>query len=676
MAPMISLPAGYQTVKQRVHWLVEDPSCPHRLTYHYAMIFLVLVSILLLVLEVKHQGSPYEATYARFGDLLTGLFLLEYLLRWWINTSLTRDYQDAVANYRRTTYRGRRRLEILHGLSFAVFNKLRWMFQPLSLVDLLAILPLMRPFRMLRVLQLLKMFRYSRRVSFFSDIIGERRYEMVSLLYAGVLIWGMAAVAFFIVEHRVNDKVDSFGAAIYWSIITITTVGYGDITPVTEVGRLIASLGVLVGMAVTVMLTSLIVSVFTDRMFNLKEYHMEQKIARLQNHFIVCGLNSLGQFTCQNLVTENRSFIAIDSDQKRVDGALENGWIAICGDVNDYKTWERARIGSAAGVVSAILNEATNVYIILMARELNAKTFVVACGNQQNSENRLLRVGADRVISPYQNAGQYLAQSAVRPNALQLLNLAINQGYADLVVEEISIAPGSVFDFTLLRDSRLREEYNGYVVGVISQGVRMITTPPPDYRLIAGDILICLGHKLDLERLKRAACQIAIDNVLEKMELTQIWVGPESALIDTPLKDAEFRSRFRVQLVGVAHGKQVLFKLDPEMLFTAGDVLICLGFPDQLEIMRKAVGDFAHTPMKYLNLELERIQIPARSYLTGKTLANSLIRSTFACTVVAVQAEGEDLILDPLPDYRFAGKETLLCLGSRADLERFKGVFD
>ncbi|MBF0178814.1 MAG: NAD-binding protein [Magnetococcales bacterium] len=660
--------------RRRFYGYMEEPGSPYRIYYHYAMIVLVCVSIWLLVMEVQSVGTPLQGSFTLLGDLVTALFTVEYLLRWWINTSLVEDYRAAVAEYHRSHYQDKRPVEILHALSFALRNKLRWMLRPLSLVDLVAILPLLPSFHLMRVLHLLKLFRYSRRVSFFSNIIGERSYEMVSLLYAAITIWGMTAVAFFVVEHRINERVQDLGDALYWTIITITTVGYGDITPVTDTGRFIASLGVLMGMAVTVMLTSLIVSVFTDRVFNLKEYHMEQKIARLQNHFIVCGLQALGQFTCQSLVSENRNFIAIDTDQERVDAALAEGWIAIRGDVNDARTWERARLSSAAGVISTILNEATNVYIIMMAREINPKCFVVACGNQSNSEQRLLRIGADRVVSPYQNAGQHLAQTAIRPNALQFLNLALNQGYADLVAEEIVITPGAVFDFTLLRDSRLREEYNAYVVGILSQGVKMLHTPPPDYRLIAGDVLICLGHKLDLERLKRAACQIAIDNVMDKLEMAQIWVGPNSSLIGVQLEDAEFRSHYRVQLVGMVHERKVVFKLDPKARFTSGDVLICLGFRDQLDIMRQQVGDFAQTPMNYLNLELERIHVPMRSFLRGKSLRNAMLRSNFACTVVAVQPTGGDLSLNPMPDYRFAGDEEILCLGSRADLDRLKGV--
>ncbi|NGZ06478.1 MAG: hypothetical protein G8237_08980 [Magnetococcales bacterium] len=665
---------NYRRIKQRIHWFMEENSCPYRTYFYFFMTLCILCSVVLLILEVQNNSRPHAKIYQMVGIGLTAIFAVEYLLRWWVNTSLLEDYRIAVEKHRRSRYRTNRSTEIFYGLSFALLHKLRWMVRPLSLVDLVAILPLFPLFRSLTALQLLKLFRYSKRVRFFSNLLSERRYEMTSLIYAGVIIWGMTAIAFFTVEHNVNDKVPTLSAAIYWSIITITTVGYGDITPVTETGRLIASLGVLVGMSITVMLTSLIVTIFTDRIFNLKEYHMEQMIARIQNHFIVCGLNALGEFTCQSLITENRPFIAIDHDQKQVDAALERGWIAICGDVNDAKTWQRARIGHASGVISSILNEATNIYLIMMARELNPKCFVVACGNQQNSEQRLLRIGADRVVSPYQNAGQYLAHTAIRPHALQFLNLALNQGYTDLVVEEISIAPGSVFDFTLLRDSKLREDFHGYVVGILSQGVKMITTPPPDYRLIAGDVLICLGHKLDLERLKHATSKMAIENVLERMELSWIRVIPHSGFIGTRIKDTGFRSRFRVQLVAMIHDQQVLFKLDPELRLTEGDLLVCLGFREQLDLVEAVIGEAAQPPVNHLGLYLERMHVPVRSFLRGKSLRHSMLRESFACNIVAVQPLGGTLTLDPLPDYRFTGDEIILCLGSRIDLDRLQSV--
>ncbi|MBF0181498.1 MAG: NAD-binding protein [Magnetococcales bacterium] len=500
---------------------MEDPSCPYQRWYHFTMMGILLLSLGVMILNTHDAHEPIESASSlhRFlvgmEDLFNYVFMCEYLLRWWVCTSLIQDYQLAVTRYRRRVFRPRPASEIATGISLAVINKLRWMMHPLSLIDLLAILPAFRFFRILRVLQILKFFRYSRRIAFVSGILGERSNEMISLLLAGLVVWGTVAIAFFLAEHGLNDRVDNFGAAVYWAIITITTVGYGDIAPITEMGRAIASVGVLVGMSVTVLATSLVVSVFTNRLFNLKEFHMERQIERLRNHYIVCGLEALGQVACQSLLNEKKGFVAIDIDQQRVERAMRHGWLAIQGDVNDQETWQRAGLTRASGVIVAILNEATNVYAILMVRELNPKCFLVACGGQANSEQRLMRVGADRVILPFQNADQQMAQTALRPSALQFLRLALDQTHAALDMEEIPIRSGSIFDGVTLRDSDLRHGYDTIVVGVISEGRGMTFNPQASHTLKAGDVIICLGHKDNMERLKRASNQIAVDHLLE-----------------------------------------------------------------------------------------------------------------------------------------------------------------
>jgi voltage-gated potassium channel len=382
------------------------------------------------------------------------------------------------------------------------------MIQPLSIVDLLAILPFFRTFRLLRVLRvlrLLKLFRYSHRLSFFTSILEEQSYELVSLVIVGAVMWGVVALAFFAVERHANPDIETLWHAIYWAIITITTVGYGDITPVTPMGQVIAVLGTMTGMWVVVFMTSIIVSALTERIFNLREYRMERQIERMSDHFIVCGLDSLGRAVCRTLEAEHKPFVAIDSVPENVAIGLRERWKVLRGDVTEEETWERLGLQRARCVISSIVDESINVYIILIVKEQRPDCDIVACGGTRRSEKRLRRVGANRVIAPFEIGGTQMAYTAIRPTAVRFVDLALRREHNELEMEELLIPENSRFDNIQLKDSDIRYGFDIIVVGILHpEETKIHFNPGAATILHSGDLLICLGQADDMLRLRKA----------------------------------------------------------------------------------------------------------------------------------------------------------------------------
>lgn len=513
MSPDFATPprnSAYLQVKGLFYHLLEEPDSPARQVFNLAMMVVVIASIAIMILEVDPDLAREELLFFNhMEDIFITIFSGEYMLRLWVCSDFHENFTTARRRYRRRVHEPKLPAALLHALAQGLKPKILWMLQPLSVVDLLAILPMFRVFRLfrvLRVLRILKLFRYSRRLSFFSTIIQERSYELIALISMAVVIWGMVAVAFFVVERGVNPKISSIWEAVYWAIITITTVGYGDITPATSTGQAIAVVGTLGGMWVIVFTTSIIVSTFTDRVVNLTEQRVESQVERMNGHVIVCGLDAMGRAACRVLQTEGKPFVGVDDDGEMVERARSHGWLAIQGDISGQEIWGRLGLKRAHSVIGTFTTEATNVYLILMVREQRPDCFIVSCGSMPGSEKRLLRVGANRVISPFVIGGNQMVNSALRPSALKFCDMAYRRDeHVELVLEELIVPSTSRMEGKPLSRLFARREFSDVIViGYVPKGGIIRFNPAKETLLGAGAILICLGHTDDLERFRRA----------------------------------------------------------------------------------------------------------------------------------------------------------------------------
>ncbi|MEO5378950.1 MAG: potassium channel protein [Magnetococcus sp. DMHC-6] len=495
-------------LKTLLYHLLEDSNSHSHQWFNLGMMAVVMASVVVLLLDT-HPYLPFRERFyfEILEEFFTFLFFIEYVLRFWVSSDYSKDYSESKRRYLRRTYHTTPFKTWRFATARAIAPKLSWMARPLSIIDLLAILPFFHMFRLLRVLQvlrLLKIFRYSKRLYFFSSIFHTRAYELTSLFTLAVINWGMVAVAFYVSERGINDKITTIWDAVYWAIITIATIGYGDITPKTPIGQGVAMFGTLWGMWVLVFMTSIIVSVFTERIFYLTEHRMERMIDSFNNHIIVCGLGSLGWEVCRNLWAEGVPFVGVDTRKNLVDEAQRLGWVALVGDVSEEEIWARLRVTYAHCVISSIVDESVNVYVILMVRELQPECFIVTCGATTISEKRLKRVGADRVVSPFQIGGAQMANLALRPTAIQFFDMALRRGHLELEMDEITIFANSIFAGKELRDIYITREFDGViVVGCVFKDGKLVFKPTSDTLLEPGNVLICLGHSDDLIKFRR-----------------------------------------------------------------------------------------------------------------------------------------------------------------------------
>ena len=231
---------------------------------------------------------------------------------------------------------------------------------------------------------------------------------------------------------------------------------------------------------------------------------MEREIARLTDHFIICGMGRVGRSVARELSRKPASFMIIEnSENKRQKFASEN-WLVLAGDATQEETLREAQIERASGLIAATTTDATNLYIVLTARGLNPRLKIIARASEDAAEKHLLTAGANSVVSPYSFAGQRIAQSLLRPHVVSFLDTATTHLGMDLEIGEVHITSGSMFAGKTLESSRIRQE-RGVIVLAIKRRDGMRFNPAPDERIEPDDCLIAMGEPAQLRQLEQTA---------------------------------------------------------------------------------------------------------------------------------------------------------------------------
>lgn len=328
----------------------------------------------------------------------------------------------------------------------------------------------------------------------------QRRLIRRISLIAGLLIFTLIAgtIGFRLIEQY------SFFDAFYMTLITITTVGYQELRPLSEPGRIFNSFLILFGVsamffAVGAMTQTIIELELQDRYGQRRKKKM---IAGMQNHFIVCGFGRVGRNASYELQRSKVPFLILDKSEQRVQRAIEAGMFAVVADATRDDTLREAGVMRATGLMAALPSDAENLFIILSAKTLNSKLRVVTRASEEEAEEKLRRAGADIVFAPYTLAGYRLAQALVRPHVLQFLDLATKDLGLSLTIEQVRVAPDAEFASKRLVDVLTKTELNLIVLAIRKSDGRMLFNPSSETEVSAGDFLIALGEQANLDRLE------------------------------------------------------------------------------------------------------------------------------------------------------------------------------
>ena len=295
--------------------------------------------------------------------------------------------------------------------------------------------------------------------------------------------------------------------AFYMTVITISTVGFGEVKTLSPEGRLF-TIGLIVSAA---LITFYAASVITNWIASgewreqLKRERERRMLEQLKNHTIVCGYGRVGRHVVHTLLAEKMPFVVIDPSAEAVAHLRELGHVALQGNAADESILKQAGIERARALVVAVNSDAENVFIVLTARGVRSDLQIIARANYETSESKLVRAGANQVISPYRIAGRRMVTTLVRPAVADFLDEVAHVGNEELLIEQVLIAPNSSLVGQTLAQAQLTERIGVTLLACKMPNAKTRSTPNADMLLQANMQMLALGSPEQLQKLLKMA---------------------------------------------------------------------------------------------------------------------------------------------------------------------------
>ena len=315
--------------------------------------------------------------------------------------------------------------------------------------------------------------------------------------FVSIIILG--SIGFYIIGGDDWSWLDS----IYMTIITLFFVGFSEVHPLSDVGRIWAIIVIVFGVAGIGMLFSSMRDIIIY--FNTyRRIIMMNKIKNLKNHFIICGYGRMGAVIANELKEQNQSFIIIEKNEEKVEYIRESGMYCIHGDATLDDTLKSASVIDAKGIAVALNTDQDNLFVTMTIRTLNSKAFLLSrCANDQN-KSKLLRSGANKVINPYITGGHRMAEMLLRPEITDSVSVSTpDDQNLDLNIDEISVNKIPTFIGKTIKETRIRDLYDLMIVCIIKNSNNKLINPQSDHIIEEKDTILVIGDKEKLDKFAR-----------------------------------------------------------------------------------------------------------------------------------------------------------------------------
>lgn len=325
-------------------------------------------------------------------------------------------------------------------------------------------------------------------------------FKKQQILFLFALILGVTI--FGIIGYSLMEGWSIFDA-FYMTVITLTTVGYMEVHPLSNAGRAFTSVLILTGVGTMLYALSIGVRVLMEGEIReiLGRRKLSKKIEKMENHYIICGYGRMGKIICREMLHNGAPFVIIERIPE-VFAAIDKELLSIQGDATQDAVLKEAGIERARGLISVLSTDADNLYVVLSARGMNPRLRIVARASDEGAERKLFRAGADNVVSPYYIGGLRIAHTILKPAVVDFIEFATRSGNIELQMEEIKVKESSSITDKSLDECGIRKELGIIIVAIKRESGEMEFNPTSTSIIRKGDTLVAMGETKQLKALE------------------------------------------------------------------------------------------------------------------------------------------------------------------------------
>ncbi len=485
--------SSYKKTKNFFYNILENSSYRYKKYFDIFMITLIFISVAILVREVKSHVNDDLLFFNNY--IISIIFFVEYMLRLWISSSVTKVIIEQSDH------------DIMLGEKFKLFKalkditvlKFKYILSFKAMVDLLAIIPFFHQLRLLRIFilfRVFKLFRYAKSIQTFTSVVASKKFEFLTLaIFASIVIFVSSVLIYVMEATNPDSRINTLFEAVYWSIVTISTVGFGDITPVTQEGRVVAMFVIVAGIGVFSFTTSLIVTSFTEKLDEIKDLKLIDDISKIKEFYLISGYGKVAKEVAKKLSVNNKVII-LEEDISKVKQAKKDSFVALNYSPGSVESYKKLRINIETQVKAILClsdSDVQNVYTALTVRAFNKNVFILSILINKSNRNKLNFAGVNEIFYEKELVGIIAKELAGKPVAFEAIH-ALRSNYNGIDLQELLIDNRVLESFITVGELE-NKKYRIVLLGIYKNSKSRFFFNPIDSTILeTGDYLLVIGN--------------------------------------------------------------------------------------------------------------------------------------------------------------------------------------